>query len=56
MVFFKVLFIILSMFVCSGIAVRLFKDLNRKDLCLPQLIWHAVEMAVLIVFLSFLVV
>lgn len=56
MVVLKVLFIIFGMFVCSGIAVRLFKDLNRKELCVPQLIWHAVEMAVLIVFLSFLVV
>lgn len=51
-----VIFIILGMFACSGIAIRIFKDLCRKDFCKPQLIWHSVEMAVLITFLSFLVV
>ena len=51
-----VIFIILGMFACSGIAIRIFKDLCRKDFCKPQLIWHATEMVVLITFLSFLVV
>ena len=52
----SVIFIILGMFTCSGIAIRIFKDLCRKEICLPQLIWHSVEMVVLIIFLSFLVV
>ena len=51
-----VLFIILGMFACSGIAIRIFKDLYRKDICKPQLIWHSAEMAVLMTLLSFLMV
>lgn len=52
-----VLFIILGMFACSGVAIRCYKDLACEDnVPLAQLIWHSVEMAVLITFLSFLVV
>lgn len=53
----KVLFIVLGMFACSGIAIRCYKDLTRKEnVHLAQFVWHCVELVVLIIFLSFLVV
>ncbi len=53
----KVMFIILGMFVCSGVAIRCYKDLSRKEnVTLAQFVWHCAEMVVLIIFLSFLVV
>jgi hypothetical protein len=50
-----VLFIILGMFACSGVAIRCYKDLEERA-PIAQLVWHCAEMVVLITFLSFLVV
>lgn len=56
MMILKVVFIVLGMFLGSGISIRMFKDLTSKAVAPIQFWWHTFEMITLITFLSFLVV